>query len=31
MTVLAVDDLRVSYATREGRREVVHGLSLIHI
>ena len=27
MTVLAVDDLRVSYATREGRREVVHGVS----
>ncbi|MEV4668025.1 ABC transporter ATP-binding protein [Microbacterium sp. LWO12-1.2] len=27
MSVLAVDDLRVSYATRAGRRDVVHGVS----
>ncbi|MFJ2553326.1 dipeptide ABC transporter ATP-binding protein [Microbacterium sp. NPDC087591] len=27
MSVLTVDDLRVSYATRTGRRDVVHGVS----
>ena len=26
MSVLGIEDLRVSYATRAGRREVVHGV-----